>query len=98
MTNKFFVKQASCDLDVNTPWRLMEICEWWKADTASYCQPKTAKNEQFPSNLSFTGVLLLSKTMAEHECVYMRLNHIEVPNGKGGGKTDPKHVTSHTCL
>lgn len=76
--------EASCDLDVNTPWRLMEICEWWKADTASYCQPKTAKNEQFPSNLSFTGVLLLSKTMAEHECVYMRLNHIEVPDGKGG--------------
>uniref|UniRef100_A0A2A4JYG1 Major facilitator superfamily (MFS) profile domain-containing protein n=1 Tax=Heliothis virescens TaxID=7102 RepID=A0A2A4JYG1_HELVI len=80
--------EASCDLDVNMPWRLMEICEWWKADTASYCQPKTKQGEDFPKNLSFTGIILLAHTLAEDECVYMRLNHIELPDGNG-------HVTTH---
>ncbi|XP_075990803.1 sugar baby transporter isoform X2 [Anticarsia gemmatalis] len=76
--------EASCDLDVNAPWRLMEICDWWKADEASYCQPKTKAGEEFPDHLSFTGVIPLSKTIAEGSCVYMRLGHVEVPDGNGG--------------
>ncbi|KAJ8737837.1 hypothetical protein PYW08_000432 [Mythimna loreyi] len=80
--------EASCDLDVKTPWRLMEICEWWKADSATSCQPKTKQGVDFPKNLSFTGVLLLHKTLAEHECVYMRLNHTELPDENG-------HVKKH---
>lgn len=64
----------------------MEICEWWKADSASYCQAKTKQGEEFPKNLSFTGVVLLSTTMAEQECVYIRLHHIELPDNNGGGK------------
>ncbi|XP_035431610.1 major facilitator superfamily domain-containing protein 6 [Spodoptera frugiperda] len=75
--------EASCDLDVTTPWRLMEICEWWKADTSSYCQPKTRQGEEFPKNLSFTGEILLSSTIQEHECVYMRLHQIELPMESG---------------
>ncbi|KAJ8737826.1 hypothetical protein PYW08_000421 [Mythimna loreyi] len=78
--------EASCDLDVKTPWRLMEICEWWKADSATSCQPKTKQGVDFPKNLSFTGVLLLHKTLAEHECLYMRLNHTELPDENGHGK------------
>ncbi|XP_022832726.1 major facilitator superfamily domain-containing protein 6 [Spodoptera litura] len=75
--------EASCDLDVTTPWRLMEICEWWKADTTSYCQPKTRQGEEFPKNLSFTGEILLSSTIQEHECVYIRLHQIELPIENG---------------
>lgn len=75
--------EASCDLDVNTPWRLMEICDWWKADESIYCQPKTKEGEEFPTLLSFTGVIMLSYTIADHNCVYWRLNHIELPDANG---------------
>lgn len=76
--------ETSCDLDVNTPWRLMEICDWWKADNSNYCQPKTKAGDVFPTHLSFTGVITPSKTLVEHNCVYMHLDYIEIPDGDCG--------------
>ncbi|RVE46702.1 hypothetical protein evm_008665 [Chilo suppressalis] len=70
---------ASCDLD--EPWRLMEICEGWGADAAASCQPKNVNGEGFPSNLSFVGKIKLGSTITEHNCVYIRLHHIELPDG-----------------
>ncbi|KAL0902274.1 hypothetical protein ABMA27_000180 [Loxostege sticticalis] len=72
---------ASCDLDESAPWRLMEICEGWRADEAISCQPKTKLGEDFPTNLTFTGKILLNSTITEHNCVYIQLNHIELPDG-----------------
>ncbi|KAJ0184107.1 hypothetical protein K1T71_000530 [Dendrolimus kikuchii] len=73
--------QATCELDKKTPWRLMEICDWWNADVTQSCQPKTKEGERFPSNLSFTGTILLQTTISEHECVYIQLKKIELPDG-----------------
>ncbi|CAB3226044.1 unnamed protein product [Arctia plantaginis] len=78
---------ASCDLDQNAPWRLMKLCEWWKADESSYCQPKTKAGEELPKHLSFTAVVTLSSSIVEHECLYMRLKNIEMPDGSGGVTT-----------
>ncbi|XP_063837485.1 major facilitator superfamily domain-containing protein 6 [Ostrinia nubilalis] len=71
---------ASCDLDETAPWRLMEICEGWGADVAASCQPKTMIGQDFPSNLSFTGTILLNTTIPEANCVYAQLNHIQLPD------------------
>lgn len=60
----------------------MEICEGWGADMADTCHPKTTGGEKFPSNLSFVGSVNLWTTIAEHECVYMHLNHITLPDGE----------------
>lgn len=59
----------------------MEICDGWGADDSNSCQAKTKLGGGFPSNLSFTGKILLSTTMTEHNCVYIQLNHIELPDG-----------------
>ncbi|KOB76804.1 putative endonuclease and reverse transcriptase-like protein [Operophtera brumata] len=47
----------------------MEICEGWQADVASSCHPRTEAHGTFPSNLSFTGVILLATTISEHNYV-----------------------------
>lgn len=60
----------------------MEICDGWRADDAYSCQPKTKMDEDFPSNLSFIGKISLSTTITEHNCVYIQLDHIELPDGK----------------
>lgn len=73
--------QATCELDTETPWRLMEICDWWKADVTKTCAPRTIDGGQFPSNLSFTATILLHTTISEHECVYTQLQHIKLPDG-----------------
>ncbi|XP_034839248.1 uncharacterized protein Sugb [Maniola hyperantus] len=73
--------QANCDLDPQTPWQLMEICEGWDADAAQTCHPKTKEGENFPDSLSFDGTVLLSTTIVEHKCVYIQLNHIQTEDG-----------------
>ncbi|KAG6461305.1 hypothetical protein O3G_MSEX012545 [Manduca sexta] len=73
--------RVSCELDKKSPWRLMEICEGWHADAANTCYPRTNEGESFPSNLSFVSIIDLSTTISEHECVYIQLKNIEMPDG-----------------
>ncbi|XP_038216332.1 major facilitator superfamily domain-containing protein 6 [Zerene cesonia] len=73
--------KASCELDKAQPWKLMEICLGWGADVTNACKPKTRAGEHLPDNLSFTGVVRLSKTVTEHNCVYLRLDHIVMDDG-----------------
>ncbi|XP_072930652.1 uncharacterized protein Sugb [Epargyreus clarus] len=70
--------EASCDIDKS--WQMMEICEGWNADITKTCVPNTTFLQQLPHNLSFTGSVLLSSTIKEHECVYMKLKHVEMPD------------------
>ncbi|OWR42756.1 hypothetical protein KGM_206793 [Danaus plexippus plexippus] len=78
VSDEFDECRASCDLDPSTPWKLMEICEGWEADVTSACQPT---NSHFPDTLEFNGTILLSSTITEHQCVYIQLNHIQMPDG-----------------
>ncbi|KAL4717839.1 hypothetical protein ACJJTC_000988 [Scirpophaga incertulas] len=92
---------AYCELDSSTPWKLMEICDGWGADIATTCQPKTAIGEDFPKNLTFTGNILLSTTLSEHDCVYIRLKHIQLPDGTTHYPNciaKPQHVTETTLF
>ncbi|XP_048488480.1 uncharacterized protein LOC105390359 isoform X2 [Plutella xylostella] len=73
--------QASCTLDPGAPWRLMELCEGWRGDAAAACRPRTPLRRPFPRRLPFTAAAPLNLTMAEHDCVYLRVHHIRMDDG-----------------
>ncbi|CAG9136398.1 unnamed protein product [Plutella xylostella] len=73
--------QASCTLDPGAPWRLMELCEGWRGDAAAACRPRTPLRRPFPRRLPFTATAPLNLTMAEHDCVYLRVQHIRMDDG-----------------
>ncbi|XP_045458560.1 uncharacterized protein LOC123668912 [Melitaea cinxia] len=72
---------GDCDMTcaINSPLVIMEICETWNADTAITCQPKNIN--ELPSNLTFDATLLLHKTLSEHKCVYIEVDHIQLIDG-----------------
>lgn len=77
-----YIFQAQCELDTSAPWKLMEICLGWGADVTNICKPKSEAGEHLPKTLTFTGSIRLSSTVTEHNCVFMRLNNIVLPDGK----------------
>ncbi|XP_026500477.1 uncharacterized protein LOC113403984 [Vanessa tameamea] len=64
---------------IDSPLVIMEICESWNADKAVTCKANNVNS--LPSDLSFDASLLLHKTMAEHKCLYMEVEHIKLSDG-----------------
>ncbi|CAH2103996.1 unnamed protein product [Euphydryas editha] len=69
--------EMTCAID--TPLVIMEVCETWNAGTANTCKAKNVN--ALPSNLTFDATILLYKTISEHRCVYIEIDHIQLKDG-----------------